>query len=486
MTEPLITQPAGGGERAAGERAGEGRRGSLRRPLTGRYVGGVAAGIARWFGLDPLLVRVAFVVLSLFGGSGFLLYALAWAIVPEDGAIDGPLREWLSSRRRPIGLLRAAAYAALAFVAFLVLSFTFGVFANGAFSSPNLPILGIRWLLRHGLQVGFLVAVTLIALSVLSHDRPGAPVRFAPADGPSAPLGQAPLGQAPLGQAPLGQAPLGQAPLGQAGFAPGAPAGDAALVDTLRRRRLLPPRGPRSPLGWLVLGLALAVSALLAALNAAGRTHISGLRVSAIALLIMAVGMVVGAFAGWARWLTVVAVAVTLGLVPVTLTRGASAAVYTDAVPAGFASQPYWSVSRSTGTEILDLRSLKQPHVAEQQEAVDGNGIPIAGAKPVTVYNGDGNVSVFMVAGKVVVTTPASGNWTLNARTSFGTITMPDVHRVRGFNAQSSFGSGDGWAEGDGGSTTSLPRSITTADSGHISIDIDVSYGDIEVRRASS
>ncbi|MDQ1723569.1 MAG: hypothetical protein QOG52_597, partial [Frankiaceae bacterium] len=145
MTEPLID-----GTTAGGYRAGDGRRGSLRRPLTGRYVGGVAAGIARWFGLDPLLVRVAFVVLSLFGGSGFLLYGLAWAIVPEDGATDGPLRVWLNSRQRPFGLLRLAAYLTLAFVSVWVLAFAYQVLINGSRMGINLPLVGVRWLLGHG------------------------------------------------------------------------------------------------------------------------------------------------------------------------------------------------------------------------------------------------------------------------------------------------------------------------------------------------
>jgi hypothetical protein len=221
------------------------------------------------------------------------------------------------------------------------------------------------------------------------------------------------------------------------------------------------------------------VTASLTALNAAGSTHISGLRIGAAALLILALGLLVGAFAGWSRWLTVVALALTVGLLPVTLTRAAGTGTFADTVPSSFAQRPYMWLGRATGTEILDLSALKQPHIPQQREAVDDNGIPIPGAKPITVYDNQGYITVSMRAGKVVLTTPATGNWSVSARTSFGTITMPDQSKVRGFNAQSSFRSGD-----DGNSGTSAPRSVAT--NGEISIQIYMSYGDIEVRRAAS
>lgn len=46
-----------------------------------RWVGGVAAAIAREIGVQTLVVRVAFVVLAAVGGWGLILYALAWAVL---------------------------------------------------------------------------------------------------------------------------------------------------------------------------------------------------------------------------------------------------------------------------------------------------------------------------------------------------------------------------------------------------------------------
>jgi len=53
-----------------------------------RWVGGVSSGLAQRMGIDPLIVRGIFIVLTLFAGIGVLLYGLAWAFLPEpDGRI---------------------------------------------------------------------------------------------------------------------------------------------------------------------------------------------------------------------------------------------------------------------------------------------------------------------------------------------------------------------------------------------------------------
>ncbi len=53
-----------------------------------RWIGGVSSGIAHRMGIDPLIVRGVFIVLTLFAGIGVLAYGLAWAFLPEpDGRI---------------------------------------------------------------------------------------------------------------------------------------------------------------------------------------------------------------------------------------------------------------------------------------------------------------------------------------------------------------------------------------------------------------
>lgn len=58
----------------------------LYRSADDRKISGVAGGLARHFGVDPAFVRLGFVALALFGGSGVVLYAVAWLIIPLDRA----------------------------------------------------------------------------------------------------------------------------------------------------------------------------------------------------------------------------------------------------------------------------------------------------------------------------------------------------------------------------------------------------------------
>lgn len=55
----------------------------LLRSRSNRTVAGVCAGIADYFGWDPTMVRVGWIVLTLLGGSGILLYLILWLVVPE-------------------------------------------------------------------------------------------------------------------------------------------------------------------------------------------------------------------------------------------------------------------------------------------------------------------------------------------------------------------------------------------------------------------
>ena len=51
-----------------------------------KMLAGVCGGIAEYFGVDPTLIRLAWVVFSLLGGSGLLAYILAAIIIPRDGS----------------------------------------------------------------------------------------------------------------------------------------------------------------------------------------------------------------------------------------------------------------------------------------------------------------------------------------------------------------------------------------------------------------
>jgi len=67
-----VSDGAGGGTRV------------LRRSRDDRVIGGVCSGLGRYLGIDPVLLRVAFVVLAIAGGGGVILYIVGWILIPEE------------------------------------------------------------------------------------------------------------------------------------------------------------------------------------------------------------------------------------------------------------------------------------------------------------------------------------------------------------------------------------------------------------------
>jgi phage shock protein C len=55
----------------------------LYRSETDRMIAGVCGGLAEYLDVDPVLVRLAMVLFTLAGGSGILVYLIAWIIMPE-------------------------------------------------------------------------------------------------------------------------------------------------------------------------------------------------------------------------------------------------------------------------------------------------------------------------------------------------------------------------------------------------------------------
>src|SRR3712207_4751500 len=74
----------------------------LRRDPAGGYLAGVCAGLGRELGIDPLVVRVAFLAGALAGGVGVAVYVLAWALVPSSSERAGPLQRRLRGGRAAV------------------------------------------------------------------------------------------------------------------------------------------------------------------------------------------------------------------------------------------------------------------------------------------------------------------------------------------------------------------------------------------------
>jgi phage shock protein PspC (stress-responsive transcriptional regulator) len=103
--------------------------GALRRDPERGVLAGVCAGIARRYGIDPLMVRVAFVVAAVAGGIGVAVYALAWLLMPAEEDAAAPAR----SPRTGRGAIEVALG-----VAFLLLSVLLALRESGLWFSDAL------------------------------------------------------------------------------------------------------------------------------------------------------------------------------------------------------------------------------------------------------------------------------------------------------------------------------------------------------------
>lgn len=67
---------------------------SARRSTDGRLVAGVASGVGRQLGIDPIIVRIVLVALCFAGLSGLILYAAAWFALPSDDGRPSVMADW--------------------------------------------------------------------------------------------------------------------------------------------------------------------------------------------------------------------------------------------------------------------------------------------------------------------------------------------------------------------------------------------------------
>lgn len=73
------------------------RRTALRRPVQDSVLAGVAAGLARYLGVDVMIIRLAFVVLTIVGGAGIPLYLAGLLLMPEEGTGESIVASLLHS-----------------------------------------------------------------------------------------------------------------------------------------------------------------------------------------------------------------------------------------------------------------------------------------------------------------------------------------------------------------------------------------------------
>ena len=80
---------------------------SLRRSTEHKMIAGVAGGLAETLNVDPTFVRIGFVLFTIFGGAGTLIYLVLWAVIPraQGGTIADEqfrkLKAWSDDRKKP-------------------------------------------------------------------------------------------------------------------------------------------------------------------------------------------------------------------------------------------------------------------------------------------------------------------------------------------------------------------------------------------------
>ncbi|MDQ3897203.1 MAG: PspC domain-containing protein [Actinomycetota bacterium] len=107
----------------------------LTRSRTDRLLGGVCGGVARAIRLDPLLVRVAVVALTVAGGTGALLYVVAWLLLPEEGRDRSLAQDAARNRTHDVGEVLAVGSIVLGV---LLLVRATGIWFGDAFVWPLL------------------------------------------------------------------------------------------------------------------------------------------------------------------------------------------------------------------------------------------------------------------------------------------------------------------------------------------------------------
>lgn len=136
----------------------------LMRSESDKMIAGVCGGIAAYLGVDPVFVRLAFLVLLFASGIGALLYLILMIVMPSESNFDQPSSKIMQDnidrlgddfgqgvrrvRAHPQG--RTLAAGLLILLGFFLLFDNFGWLSNGIFWAVALIGIGLYMILRRG------------------------------------------------------------------------------------------------------------------------------------------------------------------------------------------------------------------------------------------------------------------------------------------------------------------------------------------------
>ena len=247
-----------------------------RRPQGGRVIAGVAAGIGRRYGIDPIIIRIALVVATFFGGVGVLFYLLGWVLLPAE-------QDEVSAAEALLGRGRSATSGPLTIVLIILMIPSLLYFTHGDFSAYVVAaglVLGLYMLHRGRADHAYAV-------------RPTAETGFK-----GEPMTDPTQWTTPGQPAADPQQPPAWDPLGAAPFAWDLPEPQPAVAPEPEPEQPLPQARRRSRIGLATLGFAVVAGAAMFATGAFVPHVIVGILAGIVGL-----GMVAGAFLGGGRGL---------------------------------------------------------------------------------------------------------------------------------------------------------------------------------------
>jgi len=416
------------------------------RSRTDRQVAGVAAAIARRYDIDPVLVRIGFVVAAFFG-IGAALYIAGWIVLPEAPA-DPAVPE---SRRR--GML----------VVGLVIATVGSVFSlfhgRGGFVFPLLATLALLFLLHRSRSDRGVPGRRAEGIAQTHWTGPGAPPQSWPPHAAAGAPGQADDGGAtsvvegvslvkestPLLDDPK---PPSWDPLGAAPFAWDLPEPSATT-------QVVPPRRRRPPVTLVTLGLALlagaGTSVVLLLTGSLATPNIPVL--FGVVLAVLGAGLLVGSFLHAGRGIipfALLASALTWGALSAPIDRFNGDGFGDINVAPATVAQLQPSYRRTAGDITVDLTRL------DLSAPAGGN-------------TSDVRTSVQVGGGDATVLLPAQADVTFTGTAGFGDVQF-DGQKVSGPQSKLSV------VDDLGSDGVRAGRLLV--------IDVQTGAGDVEVRRA--
>ncbi len=427
-------------------------------------VRGVATGLAHYFGIDPVAVQIGFVLLTIFGGSGILIYLAGWLLIPEADFQDpsAGLKE-PGAVSVTIGALFLVASVAL-IMSFVGLGFNF----NGSV---------VVWLLLLGAGLFLLnqrpEEMSAVGTSVKDLVRPS--TNSQPWAEPQTNLGPTPAQPttpvSPVAPPAPGQQAMASVANGPDGATLTAPApppnprqadltqrlaavGDSAsdLSASFRRPPITPvpkPVDPGPPITSVTLALAAVTVGLLAGLNQLSGINIGGSVMFSSVLVVCGLGLLFASLKGRA-W----------GLIPVALIAGMGmlASPVTDLTFDGGIGERYYDVQNLA--ELKDSYQLAAGELTVDLTQID--------------FESDTTIKVKLGAGSILVLVPDGVRVDAQATSTFGDASAfrhfesgvdVTVHRV----------------EDD----AAVSEEVVDTEQVTLTIEAETTFGEVEIRRGN-